>query len=193
MKEAKAVYDVTLRRRDENFMKLAAIMAWAHGEVRIDSELKAYTIAVEAMADYLHENKAKPAITLWLKGLAIALADLYRGVVPPLFRPVKAGDKSLSTNEWRRFAAISAGITALRMCGVSRADAAGQALRAVKAIENFKKSVVLSRYEEFRKGKVKNKTAKADYVRSCRELEGRPPDVVREAARRYFKIADQLA
>jgi hypothetical protein len=85
-------YDVTVRRRDEGFIKLAATMAWAHEKVRIDNELKAYAIAVEAMADYLLENKAKPVITLWLKGLAIALADLYRGIVPPLFRPVKAGD-----------------------------------------------------------------------------------------------------
>jgi len=35
----------------------------------------------------------------------LVLADLNRGVVPPLLRPVKAADKSLSTNEWRRFAA----------------------------------------------------------------------------------------
>jgi hypothetical protein len=79
------------------------------------------------------------------------------------------------------------------MCKVSRNDAAGQALRAVKAIQSFKKSVVLSRYEEFRKGKVKNKAAKADYVRSCRKLEGQPPDKLREIAKRHFIIADLLA
>jgi hypothetical protein len=185
-------YDVTVRRY-AGLYKLAVRVARAHGEVRIDSELRAYAIAVDAMADFLHENRAKPVIVLWLKGLVNALADFDRGVVPPLLRPVKAGDKSLSTNEWRRFAAISAGMTALRMCRVSRDDAASQALRAVKAIQNFEKSVVLSRYEEFRKERVKNKAATADYVRSCRILEGQPPDKLRQIARLLFIIADLLA
>jgi hypothetical protein len=185
-------YDVTVRRY-AGLYKLAARVARAHGEVRIDSELRAYAIAVDAMADFLHENRAKPAIILWLKGLVNALADLDHGAVPSLLRPVKARDKSLSTNEWRRFAAISAGMRALTMCGVSRDGAADQALRAVKAIQNFEKSVVLSRYEEFRKQRVKNKTATADYVRSCKALEGQPPDKLRQIASALFIIADLLA
>ena len=113
------LYDVNVLRH-ARFSKLAARLAQAHEVVRIDNALAAYVIAVDALADFLHENKAKPAITLWLKGLANALADLDRGVVPPLLRPPKAGDKSLSTNEWRRFAAIAAGMTALTMCKRSR-------------------------------------------------------------------------
>ena len=186
------LYDVNVLRH-ARFSKLAARLAQAHEVVRIDNALAAYVIAVDALADFLHENKAKPAITLWLKGLANALADLDRGVVPPLLRPPKAGDKSLSTNEWRRFAAIAAGMTALTMCKVSRDDAAGQALRAVKVIQNFERRVVLSRYDEFRKGRAKNKTATADYVRSCRILEGQPPETLREIAKNLFIIADLLA
>ena len=150
-------------------------------------------MAVDGMADFLNEINAKPFIILWLKRLVNVLADLDRGVVPPMVRPVKAGDKSLSTNEWRRFAAISVGIKALTMCKVSRGDAAGEALRAVKAIQNFEKSVVLSRYDEFRKGRVKNKAAAADYVRSCGFLEGQPPDKLREIAKGLFIVADWLA
>ena len=192
--------------------KLAVRIGRAHKDVRTKSELKAYAMVVAAMADFLDENvwgevrslsgvrapggtpvAWSPVITLWLRGLVSALADLDRGIVPPMLRAAKTGNKSLPTNEWRRFAAISAGMKALTMCKVSRGDAAGQALRAVKAIRNTKKGVVLGRYDEFQKGRVKNRAAAADYSRSCKFLEGQAPDSLRKIARQLFVIADMLA
>jgi hypothetical protein len=185
------LYNVTVRYK--GLRALAIRIARAHKDVRKVSEVSAYAMAVDAMADFLAENECNAAIVLWLKGLVIALSDLDRGITAPVLRPAKAANKSLPTTEWRRFAAIAAGMRALTISGVSRDEAANHALRSVRSIRKTTKKVVLSRYDEFQKqGRVKNKAAAKAYANSCKLLDGQPPEKLREIAAQLFTIADLM-
>jgi hypothetical protein len=184
------LYNVTVRYK--GLRALAIRIARAHKDVRKVSEVSAYAMAVDAMADFLAENDCNAVIVLWLKGLVAALGDLGRGITPPVLRAAKAANKSLPTTEWRRFAAISAGMTALTMIsGISREEAANRALQQVRSIKTPKK-VVLGRYEEFKKGRVRNRRAMKDYSDSCKRLEGLAPAQLRKLARFFFTVANSL-
>ena len=184
------LYNVTVRHK--GLRALAIRIARAHRDVRKVSEVSAYAMAVDAMADFLAENDCNAVIVFWLKGLVTALSDLGRGITPPVLRPAKAANKSLPTAEWRRFAAISAGMRALTISGASREEAADQALRSVKSIRKTTKKVVISRYDEFQKGRAGNRAAAKNYASSCKVLNGQPPEKLREIARQLFAIADLI-
>jgi hypothetical protein len=156
---------------------------------RASNERNGYKVALIAISEFLRETK-NIAFGAWLIELAWALDDLDRGVTPSVLRPAGTGNKSISSREWRRFAAVSLGMKALTMCNVSRSDAADRALRAVKVIRGTKKAVILGRYDEFGKKRIKNRDAAGVYAKGCKLLDGQSPDKLCELAKGFFFYAN---
>jgi hypothetical protein len=156
---------------------------------RASNERHGFMVALMAISEFLRENK-NLAFAAWLLDLAWALSDLDDGITPSVFRPAKTGNKSISSREWCRFATVSLGMKALTMCNVSRSDAADRALRAVRVIRGSKKAVILGRYDEFGKGRIKNRDAAAVYARGCKLLDGQSPDKLCELAKGFFTYAN---
>jgi hypothetical protein len=105
--------------------------------------------ALLALSDFLvanirSGNGPAPVIPMWLGKIAKSLIDPDYG-------------KMLSANEWLQFTLIFLGMRALTMNGASRKEAARRARRSVKT--DVSEEIILSRYDELLKGRVKNPEA----------------------------------
>jgi hypothetical protein len=150
------------------FRTLAAQLGRAHMDVRPKNERAAYKMALLAFADFLSVNGFNGIIPVWLMELASALTDLDYGIEGPLFQTEK--NKSLPSNTWRRFALVAVGMTALTMAGVKREEAARRALRTVKMIRGTQAKTILSRYDNFHRGLVKNREGARVFSRAHKRL-----------------------
>jgi hypothetical protein len=122
-------------------------------------------------------NGPTPVIPLWLFKMASSLTD-------------PAG-KGLSSNDWRKFAIIAVGMRALTIGGVKREEAAKQAHRAVRTLGNVDVRTLLHRYDEFRKGGVKNREGAHVFSTETDKLSGAiERDGFEAVAKRYFEFAD---
>ena len=148
-------HDVTIRRirRDtvvgyrQLLGRLERIREWSKKSPK--NERAAPAVALLAVSDFLvanirSGNEPAPVIPTWLAKMANSLADPDYG-------------KMLSANEGLQFASIFLGMRALTMNGVSRKEAARRAHRAVGA--DVSEEIILSRYDELLKGRVKNREA----------------------------------
>jgi hypothetical protein len=180
---------VVVVRRAPGYRTLIGRLTLAFEKRATINERRAYMAALVAISEFLRVNE-NPALAIWLLELASTMDDLNSGITRAWLKGARSGNKSLPSSDWRRFAAISVGIEALRMCNVSRNDAADQALRAVKAIKGTKRQIVLSRYDELQKKRAKNEVAAQIYSRGCEGLKGQTPDKLREMAKKFFQTAD---
>ena len=140
------------------FRTLAARLGRAHKDVRPKDEREAYAMALLAVGEFLKVNGANGVIPFWLAELGSALTDLNDEIVGPLLHAQK--QKAFPSNDWRRFAMVALGMTALTMAGVKREEAAAYALRKVKTIRGTSAETILSRYNDFHRGRVKNREGK---------------------------------
>jgi hypothetical protein len=172
-------HDVTVRRKRSvvGYRQLLARLANLHKRAPPD-ECQAQGVALAALADFLVANGEHGALPVWLQMAASSLTDVNLG-------------KSLPSNVWRNFALISLGMKALTMGGVNREEAARQAHRAVNT--GVTVEILLQRYDEFRKGRVKNPEARHlfnawnDKLGQLVEVNG-----FEAAAKRYFELADTV-
>jgi hypothetical protein len=157
------------------YRQLLARLANLHKRAPPD-ECQAQGVALLALADFLVANGEHGTVPAWLQMAASSLTDVNLG-------------KSLPSNVWRNFALISLGMKALTMGGVKREEAARQAHRAVNT--GVTVEILLQRYDEFRKGRVKNPEARHlfntwdDKLAQLIEVDG-----FEAAAKRYFELAD---
>jgi hypothetical protein len=181
---------IVRKRRVVDFLELARLIGAAHKDVRPKNERAAYKLALVAVSEFLKQKGWNPAICLWLAELGSALTDLDHGIVRPLLQAKNT--KSLPSSEWRLFAMVSLGMRALTLTDVSREDAADQAFRSVKAIRGIRggKKTIIRRYDEFRKGRVKNREGAWLYNNYAARLEKIDPAILGEMATEYFKLAD---
>jgi hypothetical protein len=184
-------HDVTVRPRVRGYPTLLARLERAHKDVRAKNERAAYAMTLLALVEFGKANGWNAAILFWLWELLSALTDLDYGVVPPLLKP-PLKSKALSSKTWRRFALVSLGMRALTIEGISRPEAAQRAVQSVKGIGENK--IVLQRYDEFQKGRVKNREAKLLFRRGVQLL---PEAIERKGAasvaKHYFDRASNQA
>jgi hypothetical protein len=139
-----------------------------------------YILALRAVAEFLDAIGGKELYGANFGELAKAIADLEQGTVHPLlqaqsFGKGRAPDPS-STWERRAFTALA--MEALIGLGWKREQAAGEIVRrctAVVALTRAKKpdkarAAVLSWYENFRRGEIKNKISVTSYDRLQRDM-----------------------
>jgi hypothetical protein len=155
--------------------------------LRSSNERNAYAYTLRAFADFGRANGWNAAILVWLGELASALTDLDYGIVAPLLEP-PLKSKSFSSNTWRRFALVALGMKALTMSGVERNEAADRALRTVKMIRGTPRKTILSRYDDFQRGRIKNKEAARVFKKDA--LRGKTPSNPERLAKGYFALAD---
>jgi hypothetical protein len=140
-------HDVTVRKVKTvaGYRQLLARLERAHKKVRrVHGERQAYALALYALAEFLFVNgKENEPIAVWLMELSSSLTD--------------AGGKGLSSNVWRKFVLISLGMKALVAGGHTRKEASERAARATGTADP---ETILYRYDELRKGRVKNREAK---------------------------------
>jgi hypothetical protein len=175
------------------FRTLAVRLGRAHMDLRPKNERAAYAMALLAVGDFLKVNGANGIIEVWLGELASALTDLDYGIVGPLFQTEK--NKSLPSNTWRRFAMVAVGMTALTMAGVKREEAARRALRTVKMIRGTQAKTILSWYDDFHRGHVKNREGARVFSQAHKRLKayssaGRADADLEKAATGFFKLAN---
>ena len=163
----------------------------ARTDLRSSNERKAYAAALIAFAEFGRANGWNAATQAWLCELASALTDLDFGIVPPLLEPpLKV--KSFSSKTWRGHALVALGMKVLTMSGIGRDEAADRALRTVKRIRGTERKAVLSRYDDFQRGRIKNKEAARVFKLGLSHLEEKTPSAadLEELAKRYFAWAD---
>jgi hypothetical protein len=169
------------------YRDLIVMMGRAHKDLRSSNERKAYAAALIAFTQFGKANGWNAAILVWLAELASALTDLDDGIVAPLLEPALKS-KSFSSNTWRRFALVALGMKALTMSGVKRNEAADRALRTVKMIRGAPRKTILSRYDDFQRGRIKNKEAVRVFTKDA--LRGKARSNPDRLARLYFALAD---
>jgi len=186
MSDTKRLHDVTIVRRAP-MSRLAAKLE------RVTKEPKGrryYIVALAALADVLQARWQKEVaapggdkrlasaleeLCPRLIELASALSDLDAGIVAPLFKPGdKPGDrvKGFTSGEWRRRAFVALGVRALVKSRVARKTAAKIAERAMSPSRAlFAKGAtaqsILSWYDDFRDGEIKNREAVYVFRRGC--------------------------
>jgi hypothetical protein len=174
------------------FLTLSAQLGRAHKDVRPKDQREAYAIALLAVGDFLIANGANGVIPFWLAELGSALTDLNYGIVGPLLQAHK--HKGYISGEWRRYAMVALGMTALTMAGIKREEAAAYALRTVKMIRGTSAKTILSRYDDFHGGRVKNLEGKRVFkLGHQRLIEGRRAATqakFEKAANFWFDLAD---
>ena len=81
------------------------------------------------------------------------------------------------------------------MSGIERREAAERALRTVKIIRGTERKTVLSRYDDFQRGRIKNREAVRVFKLGLSHLEGKTLSaaVLEELANQYFALADLRA
>jgi hypothetical protein len=140
-------HDVTVRRvaRVAGYRQLLARLETAHKKVRpVHGQRQACALALFALSEFLFVNVNKnDPVAVWLAALSSALTD--------------ASGKGLSSNVWREFVLISLGMKALVVGGHTRKEASERAARATGTADA---KTILHRYDELRKGRVKNREAK---------------------------------
>jgi hypothetical protein len=136
-----------------------------------------------------------PECASWLASLAAALEQLDAGIVWPVLQPTPICERKPSASyvQYRR-AWVAAGVKALIRSGVTRMDAAKQAIREVKSLAGTSPKTVLSRMDEFGK-KRGAKTPGANYwatasrdAAQCRT----PTEFKRAAAWCFFNANRQI-
>jgi hypothetical protein len=174
------------------FRTLAARLGRAHKDVRPKDEREAYAMALFAVGDFLKVNGANGVIPFWLAELGSALTDLNYGIAGSLLQTHK--HKGYISGEWRRYAMVALGMTALTMAGVKREEAARHALRTVKTIRGTPAKTILSRYGDFHGDRVKNLEGKRVFkVGHQRLIEGRRAATqadFEKASNTWFDLAD---
>jgi hypothetical protein len=86
-------------------------------------------------------------------------------------------------------------MTALTMAGVKREEAARRALRTVKMIRGTQAKTILSRYDDFHQGDVKNREGKRVFSRAHKRLKayssaGRADVDLEKVATDWFQAAN---
>jgi hypothetical protein len=170
---------------DENHQRVVRTLRAIYKDTRPKNERLAYTQALFTLADLLRVDGEDLHFIIWIMELGYALDDLNHGIVRPLFQAKNS--KAMPTNEWRVFAFASIGMRAFTMAGASRGDAARQAVRAIPGI-NADQKTVLDRYDEFQKGRIKNRSAAMynDAVAGFKKMDRAALGV---AAREFFSMA----
>jgi hypothetical protein len=183
---------VVRRETVVGFRTFAARLGRAHKDVRPKDERAAYAMVLLAVSEFLIANGANGVIPLWLAELGSALTDLNYGIVGPLLQTHK--QKAHPSGEWRRYAMVALGMTALTMAGVKRGEAAACALCTVKTIRGTSAKTILSRYDDFHRDRVKNLEGKWVFkVGHHRLIEGRRTATqakFEKAANFWFDLAD---
>lgn len=174
-------HDVTVRRKRSvvGYRTLLARLESAR-KASIKNERQALGLALLALAEFLFFNSEDEhwRIPVWLAKMASSLTDADYG-------------KSFSSNTWRKFALISVGMRALTMGGVKRKEAALQAHRTVKTIGNTTVTMLLNRYDELQKNRVKNPEARRIFSTQGDKLVALVNRSGFEAvAKAYFQLAD---
>jgi hypothetical protein len=113
---------------------------------------RAACISVLYVLSHAAVDAGKVECACWLREMGDALDDLNNGVVWPVLQPAKRKPLKPSYVYTRR-AYVAAGVKALIKSGMSRKDAAEQAIRKVKIIRGTSIQTVLSWMDEF--GKVR--------------------------------------
>jgi len=173
------------------YRDLIMALGRARKDLRPSNERKAYAAALVAFTEFGKANGWNGATLVWLLELASAITDLDYGIVAPLLEaPPKS--KSFSSNVWRKFALVALGMKVLTMSGIERNEAADRALRTVKRIRGTERKAVLSRYDDFQRGRIKNKEAARVFKLGLSHLEEKTPSAadLEELAKRYFAWAD---
>jgi hypothetical protein len=134
---------------------------------------------------------------MWFLELADALSELEAGIVWPVLQPAKINHRKVPALYIRyRRACVAVGVKALIRSGMSRENAAKEALLKVKTIRGTDHKTVLSWMDEF--GKKRNATkpraeyyTEYDIVSDSGVAECRDPALLRRKAERYFRLADR--
>jgi hypothetical protein len=181
-------HDVTVRRvRRDTVVGYQKLLRRLEHIRKVSKELPttehgAQGVALLALSEFLAANVRSgngpaPVIPVWLNKMASSLTD-------------PAGE-GLSSNDWRKIAIIAVGMKALTIGGVKREEAAKQAHRAVRTLGNIDVRILLHRYDEFQKGRVKNREGawvfgtESDKLSDAIERDG-----FEAVAKRYFELAD---
>jgi hypothetical protein len=176
-------HDVTIVRKRSvvGYRTLLARLENAR-KASIKCERQAQGLALLALNEFLVSNFNSEdkhwRVPFWLVQMASSLTDVDYG-------------KSFSSNTWRKFALISVGMRALTMGGAKREEAAQQAHRAVKTIGDVTVTTLLSRYDEFQKGRVKNQVARHIFnTQGIKLVETVQRSGFEAVAKGYFQLAD---
>jgi len=145
-----------------------------------DTEQERYILALMGVADFLGAIGARELYGGRFAKLATAISDLESGRVVPVLspQPFGKGRPPDGSETWTRRAFVALAVEALLLSGSKRVDAAREIVRRFPAVANLARAkspsksrdAVLSWYESFRHGEVKNRNAVAAYRHSLDRL-----------------------
>jgi len=170
---------------DQQDPLIAALAKFGDGSGRVEGRREYYVFVLRAVAE--HISRVRPpgykAHIKQLYELALALEDLDRGIVDPLLKPspVRGKKPANASSVWERRGRIALGVEALISTGINRKQAAKKAARDFPAIRKLAgiepvkprstETMILSWYDHFKQGKVRNSQAFALFHHGCEELQ----------------------
>jgi hypothetical protein len=132
-----------------------------------------YMLALQRVAEFLDAIGVKESYGRRFADLAIAIGDLEHGTVHPLLKPRSFGKGRASdpSQTWIQRACVALAVGALITSGLKRTEAAREIVRRFPAVATLartgepgkSRAAVLSWYENFRRGEVKNRAAVTVY------------------------------
>ena len=178
--------EVAMPKGDQLQVTVSPMELMKHAEVLLHSMQQAferrlaavteqdrYMLALMGVAEFLDAIGAKELYGERFGKLAIAISDLESGRVAPVLspRPFGKGRPPDGSEAWISRAFVALAVEALLLSGSKRVGAAREIVRSFPAVANLARAkspsksrdAVLSWYESFRHGKVKNRNAVATY------------------------------